>query len=97
VKLEDLDAIQLHRKPIATFFLWATRIEILDGLLSHYPQSDTTRHRFLQLWDRIYLANPAPAAIYLDALLRYIDADHSRVTEQPGSAQGARAGHVTFT
>jgi len=87
---EDPDAIQLHRKPIATFFLWVTRVEILDGLLSDYPQSDTTRHQFLELWDKIHLANPAPAAIYLVALLRYIDVDQGRVMERPGSEQGAR-------
>jgi len=45
----------------------------------------------VELWDRIHLTNPAPAAIYLDALLRYIDVDQGQVMERPGSIQGARA------
>jgi len=87
---ENSDAIRLNRKPIATFFLWATRIEILNESQRFDWQSDTTRHRFFEVWDRIHLTNPAPAAIYLDAL-SYIDVDHGRVTECPGSEQGARA------
>jgi len=87
----DSDAIQLNRKPIATFFLWATTIEILSESQPFEWQSDVTRHRFLELWDRIHLTNPAPAAIYLDALLSYFDVDSDRVTEYPGSEQGARA------
>jgi len=88
---ENFDAIQLNRKPIATFFLWATRIEILNESRRFSWQSDASRHRFVGLWDRIHLTNPTPAAIYSDALISYLDVDHSRVTECPGSEQGARA------
>jgi len=87
----DSDAIQLNRKPITTFFLWATRADILSGSQRFEWQSDTTRRRFLELWDRIHLANPAPAAIFLDALLRYVDVNHGRATECPGLEQSARA------
>jgi len=87
----DSDAIQLHRNSIATFFLWATRIEILDGSRQFGLQSDMTRHRFLELWDKIHLANSTPAATYLDALLSYIRIYRGRVTECPGLEQGARA------
>jgi len=88
---ENSGAIRLNRKPIATFFLWATRIEILNESQRFDWQSDTTRRRFFEVWDWIHLANPAPAAIYLDALLSYIDVDHDGVTEYPGLEQGARA------
>jgi len=87
---EDSDAIQLNRKPIATFFLWMTRVEILNGSQQFDWQSNATRHRFLELWDRIHLANPAPATIYLDALLGYVYVDHGRAMEHLGSEQGAR-------
>jgi len=88
---ENFDAIQPNRKPIATFFLWATRIEVLNESQRPGWQSDITRHRFLELWDRIHLTNPAPAPVYLDVLLSYLDVDHGRVTECPGSEQGIRA------
>jgi len=88
---ENFGAIQLNQEPIATFFLWVTRIEILNESQRFGWQSDITRHRFLELWDRIHLANPASAATYLDALLSYLDVDHGRVTECPGSEQGAKA------
>jgi len=88
---ENSGAIQFNRKSIATFFLWAMRIEILNESQRFDWQSDITRYRLLELWDRIHLANPAPAAIYLDALLSYFDVDSDRVTEYPGSEQGARA------
>ena len=84
----DSDAIQLNRKPIATFCLWATRIDVLN---ESQWQSDITRRRFFELWDRIHLVNPAPAAIYLDALLGYIHVDQGRVMERLGSVHGARA------
>jgi len=86
----DPDAIQLYRKPIATFFLWATGIEILSESQRFDWQSDITRHRYLELWDRIHLTSPAPAAIYLDAFFSYVDVDYDRVTEYPGSEEGAR-------
>jgi len=85
------DAIQRNRKSIATVFLWATRIEILNESRWFGQQPDISQHRFLELWDQIHLANPAPAAIYLDALLGYLDVDNGWVTESPGSKQGARA------
>jgi len=88
---ENFNAIHLNRKPIATFFLWVMRIEILNESQKFGWQSDVTRHRFLELWDRIHLGNPSSAITYLDALLSYLDVDHGRVTECPGSEQGARA------
>jgi len=88
---ENFDAIQPNRKPIAIFFLWTTRIELLNESRRFGWQSDATRHRFLGLWDRFHPANPASAVTYLDALLGYLDVDHGRVTECPGSEQGARA------
>ena len=86
----DSDAIQLNRKPIATFFLWATRIDILSDSQRFDWQSDITRHQFLELWDRIHLTNPAPATFYLDALLSYLNVDQGRITERPGSTHAAR-------
>jgi len=95
LQLEQLgrnsDAIQLNRKPIAMFFLWVAWIDVLD---ESQRRSEITQDRFLELWDRIHLANPAPAAIYLDALLSYLDVDNSWVTERPGSEQGARAASI---
>jgi len=88
---ENSDAIQLNRKPIAAFFLWATRIKILNESPRFDWQSHVTRRRFFGLWDRIHLTNPALAEIYLDALLRYVDVDHGLVTECPGLEQAARA------
>jgi len=87
---ENSDTIQLKRKPIAIFFLWATRVGILNESHRFDWQSSITRRRFLELWDPIHLTNPAPAAIYLDALLSYLNVDQGRVTECPGSEQGAR-------
>jgi len=85
------DAIQLDRELIAVVFLWVAWIDVLD---ESRPRSDIAQDRFLQLWDRIHLANPAPAAIYLDTLLRYLDVDNSWVTERPGLEQGARAASI---
>ena len=73
------------------FFLWATRTEIMGGHRQFELQSDVTRRRLLELWDRIHLVNPAPATTYLDVLLNCIDVDHGRVTVCRGSEQGARA------
>jgi len=86
----DPDAIQLNRKPIATFFLWATNIEILNGARWFYWQSDITQHQLSELRDQVHLANPVPATVYLDVLLSYVYMDHGRVTERPGSEQGAK-------
>ena len=95
LRLEEIcrgsDAIQLHRNSIAMFFLWATRTEIIDGSRLFELQSDITRRRLLELWDRIHLVNPVPAATYLDVLLSYVDVDQGRVTVCRGSEQGARA------
>ena len=82
------EAIKLSKKPIATFLLWATRIEIFGRFDLH---SDITRHQFFELWDRIHLTNPAPARIYLKALFSYLDVDQNRVTVCRGSEHGARA------
>jgi len=79
-------AIQCGQESIAMFFLWATRIEMLNEPQQSDCQSDTSR--FIGLWDRIH---PTLAAISLDALLSYVNVDHGRVTEYPGSEQGARA------
>jgi len=87
----DSDAIQYNQKSIATFFLWATWIEILNEPQEFDGQPDVARHRFFGPRDLFHLANPALAAIYLDAFLSYVNVDHGRVTERPGSEQGARA------
>jgi len=84
----NFEAVQLHRKPIATFFLWATQVEILDESHRSDRQSDITR--FFDLWNQIHLANPAPTITYLDALLSCLNVDLGRVKERPGSEQGAR-------
>jgi len=81
--------VQRNQKSIATFILWATRIEILNESQQFDWQPDITR--FLSLWDLIEPANPALATTSLDALLSYVNVDHGRVTERPGSEQGARA------
>jgi len=86
----DLDAIQLNRKPIAAFFLWVTNIGVLDGARWFDCQSDITHYQLSKLRDRIHLANPAPATVYLNALLSHICIDHCRVTELPGSEQGTK-------
>jgi len=83
------DAIQLNRKPIATFFLWAIWAEILNESQRSERQSDITQ--LFELWDRIHLTNSAPTSTYLDVLLSYVDVDHGRVTERPGLEQGAKA------
>jgi len=94
LRLEEIggssDAIQLNRKPIAAFFLWATRVEILDESQRSDPEPNVTRRRLLELWDQIHLASPALAATYLDVLLSYVDVNHGRVTVCRGSEHGAR-------
>jgi len=84
----DSSAVQRSRVSIATFFLQATRIEILNESQQLDWQPDITR--FLRLWDLIELANPMLAVTYLDAFLGYVNVDRGRVTERPGSEQGAR-------
>jgi len=86
----DSDAIQLSRKSIATFFLWVTGTHVLNGLLWRFWRLDITQYAFFELWDQIHLVNLAPTTIYLDTLLSYVNVDRDRVTERPGSEQGAR-------
>ena len=88
------DAIQLNRKPIAVFSLWATQLEI-----SHQPRKFGKRAhaiRRLELWDRIHLANPGPTAVYLDALLNCFDASGDLVTERPGSERVTRTASASL-
>jgi len=94
LQLERMDgdsvAIQLNRKSIATYFLSVTRLETF----SESRSLRDTRHQFLALWDRIHLADHAPAAIYLDVLLSYTDVDGDRVTARPGSERVAAVASI---
>jgi len=82
---EDSVAIQLNLKPIATLFLWVTRLETAGESRCLHD----TRHQFLELWDRIHLADPALAVIYLDVLLSCTDVNGSQVAARPGSERAA--------
>jgi hypothetical protein len=88
------DTIQLHRKPIAAFVLWATQMEASRQPQGLNKQSPATPHRVLELWDRIHFANPGPAAIYLDVLLSCTNVSRGRVTECPGLGQVARTASI---
>jgi len=85
LQLERMDrdsvAIQLSRKPIAIYFLRMTWLETFGESRGLHD----TRHQFFDLWDQIHLADPAPAAIYLDVLLSCTDVNGDRVTARPGS------------
>jgi len=81
----DAVAIRLKHKPIATLFLSVTRLE--TAYESRCLRD--TQHQLLGLWDRIHLADPAPAAIYLDVLLGCTAVNNYRVTACPGSEQAA--------
>jgi len=82
------DTIRLSRKPIATFLLWATQVEIFGRFGLH---SDITRHQFFELWDKTRLIDPTLATICLKVLFSYVNVDHNRVTVCRGSEHGARA------
>jgi len=86
----DTVAIQLKHKSIAMLFLSMTRPETDDE--SRCLRD--TQHQLLELWDRIHLTNPAPAAIYLDALISSTDVNGDRVTARPGSERVARVASV---
>jgi len=73
-------SIQLKRKPIATLFLWVTRLETAD---ESWRSLRDIRRQLLGLWDRIHPADPALAAIYLDVLLSCIDVNGDRVSACP--------------
>jgi len=77
---EDAASIQLKHKPIATLFLWVTRLETADESWSLRD----IRRQLLDLWDRIHPADPALAAIYLDVLLHCTDVNGDRVSACPG-------------
>jgi len=86
----DSDAIQYNKESIAAFFLWETWIEISNELQEFDGQPDVDRRRFFGPRDLFHLTNLAPAAIYLDTFLSYVDVDQGRVTERPGSEQAAK-------
>ena len=88
---ESSDTIQLNRKSIAVSVLWVAQLEISPQSRRFDAESHAIRRLFLEKWDRIHLANPGPAAVYLDILLSCITVSHDQVAERPGSAHVARA------
>jgi len=81
----DPEIIRLNCKPIATFFLWVTLLEISSEPL----QSHTTPQQLIELRNQIHLTGFPRAVFYLDALLSYTDSDSDQVTACPGLEQAA--------
>jgi len=89
LRLEQMNgnpvAIQINRKPIATLFLWVTRLEVAD----EFWRSHDTQHQFLDLWDRVNIVHPESAGLYLEALLGSTEVSGNQVTECPRSERVA--------
>jgi len=86
----DPAAIELKCKPIATLFLWLTRLETAD---ESWRLHNTCRQLF-ELRDRIHLASPGPAVYYLVVLLSCTNVNGDRVTTRPGQERVAGVASV---
>ena len=82
--------IQLDRKAVATWFLWAIRFEISREPREFHGESHPTQHEILELWDQVHIVDPVLATIYLDVLLNCINVNHNQVMGHVGSEQVAR-------
>jgi len=80
-----------HRTLVATLFVWATRLEIVDEPQWLSGKSHDALRQIFDISDQIHLSDPKFAAIYADILLDRIDVNGDRVTERPGSELTVRA------
>ena len=85
----DPEIIQLNCKPIATFFLWVTWLEISGEPWRFDWQPHITPQQLIEFRNRIHLTNPPLAAIYLNVFLSCTDTNSDRVMVCPGSEQVA--------
>jgi len=86
--------ITSHRKLVATFFVWATRLEIVENPPLRLGESHNAMLQFHSISDQVHPFDPKLAAIYADILLDRIIVNGKRVTERPGSELTARAAAV---
>ena len=88
------DAIELHGELVTTWFLWATRLEIVSEPQQFDVGSHNALPKFLDVVDRFHSFNPQLAVTYADVLLNCINVKYGLVIERPGSEQVARAASI---
>ena len=76
----NAQAINLRHQAITIWYLWAIPVELINK--PHPAQQQS-----LELCNKIHIANPALAKIYLDVLIGCITVDGNQVIGGPGTEQ----------